>query len=374
MATFNYNLIIKWLFMINKNKQWKVSKVILEKNNELDLKNQTFQINQNYNFNYIDKISTHLAATQSSADSSNAIEKIGLKTNNLLKRQQEKILIQNYNHILNEIKNNFDQWEINLNTILNLHQKLFENLPANFNPLAGKFKQQQNYIVGSQKQILFTPVSVNETPIYLNQLCNWFNNDYKIDPLIKIPIFILDFLAIHPFNDGNGRISRLLTNLLYLKAGCDFIKYSSVEKIIFEKQNDYYESIWLSQISWKENANNYDAFVNFHFDVLDIVWQEFIDLIEFKNKVFNFKLNHYEIIVLLIVKLREKTIPITKKNIIKIINDYQLQISQASVKKVLNQLTNQKALLLLYPGKSSYYDLVANYFEPIRELIKQKTG
>ena len=171
MATFNYNLIIKWLFMINKNKQWKVSKVILEKNNELDLKNQTFQINQNYNFNYIDKISAHLAATQSSADSSNAIEKIGLKTNNLLKREQDKILIQNYNHILNEIKNNFDQWEINLNTILNLHQKLFENLPADFNPLAGKFKQQQNYIVGSQKQILFTPVSVNETPIYLNQLC-----------------------------------------------------------------------------------------------------------------------------------------------------------------------------------------------------------
>lgn len=374
MATFNYNLIIKWLFMINKNKQWKVNQKLLEKNNELDLKNQTFQINQNYNFNYIDKISAHLMATQSSADSSNAIEKIGLKTNNLLKRQQEKILIQNYNCILNEIKNNFDQWEINLSTILNLHQKLFENLPADFNPLAGKFKQQQNYIVGTQKQILFTPVSVNETPIYLNQLCNWFNNDHKIDFLIKIPIFILDFLAIHPFNDGNGRISRLLTNLLYLKAGCDFIKYSSVEKIIFEKQNDYYESIWLSEINWKENANNYDAFVNFHFDILDIVWQEFIDLIEFKNKVFNFKLSHYEIIVLLIVKLREKTIPITKKNIIKIINDYQLQISQASVKKVLNQLTNQKALFLLYPGKSSYYDLVADYFEPIREEINQKTG
>ena len=374
MATFNYNLIIKWLFMINKNKQWKVSKVILEKNNELDLKNQTFQINQNYNFNYIDKISAHLAATQSSADSSNAIEKIGLKTNNLLKREQDKILIQNYNHILNEIKNNFDQWEINLNTILNLHQKLFENLPADFNPLAGKFKQQQNYIVGSQKQILFTPVSVNETPIYLNHLCNWFNNDHQIDFLIKIPIFISDFLAIHPFNDGNGRISRLLTNLLYLKTGCDFIKYSSVEKIIFEKQNDYYESIWLSQINWKENTNNYDSFVNFHFDLLDIVWQEFIDLIEFKNKVFNFKLNHYEIIVLLIVKLRKKTIAITKKNIIKIISDYQFQISEASVKKVLNQLTNQKALLLLYPGKFSYYDLVADYFEPIRELIKQKTG
>lgn len=147
-----------------------------------------------------------------------------------------------------------------------------------------------------------------------------------------------------------------------------------MEKIIFEKQNDYYESIWLSQINWKENTNNYDSFVNFHFDLLDIVWQEFIDLIEFKNKVFNFKLNHYEIIVLLIVKLRKKTIAITKKNIIKIISDYQFQISEASVKKVLNQLTNQKALLLLYPGKFSYYDLVADYFEPIRELIKQKTG
>ena len=358
--------------MINKNKQWKISKLLLEKNEDLDLKNQTFQLNENYNFNYIDKISAHIVASQTSATSSNAIEKIGLKTNNLLKRQQEQILIKNYNNILNEIKNNFNQWEINVDTILKLHQKLFENLPADFNILAGKFKQQQNYIIGLQKQILFIPVSVNETPIYLNQLCHWYNDDYQILPLIKIPIFILDFLAIHPFNDGNGRVSRLLTNLLYLKAGYDFIKYNSIEKVIFEKQNDYYESIWSSQINWKANKNNYDPFINFHFKILNTVWQEFIDVIEFKNQVFDFKLNYYEIIVLLIIKLREKMIPIRKKNIIKIIKDYQFQISEASVKKVLNQLTNQKALLLIHQNKSSYYDLIAEFFDPIREQINRK--
>ena len=351
--------------MIIKNNEWKVTKELWEANENLVLKNQT------YNFSYIDKISAHIIASQTSATSSNAIENIGLKTNNLFKRQQEQILIQNYNNILNEIKHNFNQWEVNPNTILNFHQKLFQNLP-DYNPLAGKFKQQQNYIIDNKKQILFTPVSVNETPIYLNQLCNWYNQNHQMAPFIKIPIFILDFLAIHPFNDGNGRVSRLLTNLLYLKSGCNFIKYSSIEKIILEKQNDYYESIWSAQINWKENENNYDPFIKFHFDVLDVVWEEFVDVVKFKNRISDFNLNHYEIIVLLIIKLKEKMIPITKNNIIKIISEYQSQISVASVKKVLNQLTNQKALFLIKQNKSSYYDIIDNYFDPIKQNINSK--
>ena len=103
----------------------------------------------------------------------------------------------------------------------------------------------------------------------------------------------------------------MLTNLLYLKSGCNFIKYSSIEKIILEKQNDYYESIWSAQINWKENENNYDPFIKFHFDVLDVVWEEFVDVVKLKNRLSDFNLNHYEIIVLLIIKLKEKMIPIT---------------------------------------------------------------
>ena len=357
--------------MIIKNNEWRVTKELHEANENLVLKNQTFQANQAYNFNYIDKISAHIIASQTSATSSNAIEKIGLKTNDLLRREQEQILIQNYNNILNEIKHNFNQWEINSNTILDFHQKLFQNLP-DYNPLAGKFKQQQNYIIDSKKQVLFTPVSVNETPIYLNQLCNWYNENQEIVPFIKIPIFILDFLAIHPFNDGNGRVSRLLTNLLYLKSGCNFIKYNSIEKVILEKQNDYYEAIWSAQINWKESKNNYDSFIKFHFDVLDATWDEFVDVVKFKNKISDFNLNHYEIIVLLIIKLREKMIPITKNNIIKIINEYQCQISAASVKKSLSQLSNQKALLLIKKNKSSYYNIIHAFFDPIKQNINCK--
>ena len=119
----------------------------------------------------------------------------------------------------------------------------------------GKFKNVQNYITATNEKgesyTLFTPISPFETPDAIKNLCDEFNkaiNSNEVDPLILIPIFIHDFLCIHPFNDGNGRISRLLTTLLLYQSGYYVPKYISLELKISKLKDLYYDSLYESQI------------------------------------------------------------------------------------------------------------------------------
>ena len=114
------------------------------------------------------------------------------------------------------------------------------------NPLAGKTKNVQNYISASlpdgTMQTIFTPLDPFETPIALETICNEFNRvigNNELEPLIAIPIFIHDFLCIHPFNDGNGRMSRLLTTLLLYRSGFYVGKYISLEAKIAKNKDLY---------------------------------------------------------------------------------------------------------------------------------------
>lgn len=211
--------------MIFKNKQWQMQQLTINYLEQLQQQNQTLQVNQALNFALINPISANLDATTKAAITSNALENIYFKAGD----HQAQTLINNYNRLLNEIKINYQQMVLSVDLILDLHRHLLQNLP-NANSLAGQFKQQQNYIQDrTTKQVLFMPPDANSSPTLLVQLCQWYHQETNFDPLIKIPLFILDFLAIHPFNDGNGRISRLLTNLLALQSGCEFLKYSALE-------------------------------------------------------------------------------------------------------------------------------------------------
>ena len=160
-------------------------------------------------------------------------------------RNEEEIA--GYRDVLNTIHENYDYINISSSVILQFHRDLYKYSGISY---GGKFKNSQNYIEETledgTKRIRFTPLSPVETPIAIEELCNSYNeiiSKGEIDPLLVIPIFILDFVSIHPFNDGNGRMSRLLTLLLLYKAGYIVGKYISIEKIIEETKETYYDSL-----------------------------------------------------------------------------------------------------------------------------------
>lgn len=138
--------------------------------------------------------------------------------------------------MLNIIHESFDAIPITQNYILQLHKILYSHMN---NPIAGHTKTVQNYISATYPdghvETLFTPLSPYETPEALDKICEEYNRiigNMEVEPLIAIPVFIHDFLCIHPFNDGNGRMSRLLTTLLLYRNGFYVGKYISLESKI----------------------------------------------------------------------------------------------------------------------------------------------
>ena len=189
-----------------------------------------------------------------STEASNAIEGI-VTTNTRIKqlvaekttpRNRNEQEIAGYRDVLAIIHESFDAIMISQNYILQLHKILYSHMN---NPLAGRTKNVQNYISATypdgNTKILFTPLAPYETPKALDAICDEYNRvigNMELEPLIAIPVFIHDFLCIHPFNDGNGRMSRLLTLLILYRSGYIVGKYISLEKLIVDNKESYYFS------------------------------------------------------------------------------------------------------------------------------------
>lgn len=150
------------------------------------------------------------------------------------------------------------------------------------NPLAGKTKSVQNYISatypdGSVK-ILFTPLAPFETPEALDRICEEYNRvigNMELEPLIAIPVFIHDFLCIHPFNDGNGRMSRLLTTLLLYRNGFYVGKYISLEAKIAKNKDLYYDALAKSQTGWHEGTEDVVPFIKYILGTVLAAYKDF---------------------------------------------------------------------------------------------------
>ena len=128
---------------------------------------------------------------------------------------------------------------------------------------------------GNEK-IRFRPVAAWETPASIDELCKAFSiAKDETDPILLVMMFILDFLCVHPFNDGNGRMSRLITLLLLYQSGFIVGKYISIEKIIEDSKETYYEALQDSSINWHENKNDYKPFVNYMLGVIVNAYKEF---------------------------------------------------------------------------------------------------
>ena len=224
-----------------------------------------------------------------STEASNAIE--GIRTTNTRIRQlvAEKTAPKNrseqeiagYRDVLNIIHESFDTIPITRNYILQLHKILYSH---SNNPIAGQTKSVQNYISASypdgHTEILFTPLAPYETPEALDRICEEYNRvigNMELEPLIAIPVFIHDFLCIHPFNDGNGRMSRLLTTLLLYRSGFYVGKYISLEAKIAKNKDLYYDALSASQEGWHEGKDDPVPFVKYLLGTILAAYRDFED-------------------------------------------------------------------------------------------------
>lgn len=187
--------------------------------------------------------------------------------------------IAGYRDVLNTIHENYDYIPIKPGMILQLHQDLYK---FSNSAEGGSFKSSDNVIAeefpDGTKQVRFQGVPARETTAAIDTLCNAFqdsSNDPELDPLLLIPMFILDFLCIHPFNDGNGRMSRLLTLLLLYRSEYLVGKYISIERLITASNKTYYEALQESSVGWHEGDNNYLPFVRYMLDIVITAYREF---------------------------------------------------------------------------------------------------
>ena len=187
--------------------------------------------------------------------------------------------IAGYHDILNLIHASFDVIPITRNYILQLHKILYSHIN---NPMAGRTKNAQNYISATypdgHAEILFTPLPPYETPEALDRICAEYNRvigNMEVDPLIAIPIFIHDFLCIHPFNDGNGRMSRLLTTLLLYQSGFYVGKYISLEAKIAKNKDLYYGALGQAQIGWHEGKEDAVPFIKYLLGTILAAYKDF---------------------------------------------------------------------------------------------------
>ena len=224
-----------------------------------------------------------------STEASNAIEGI-VTTNTRIKqlveekttpRNRNEQEIAGYRDVLAVIHESFDSIPITRNYILQLHKIMYGHMN---NPMAGKTKRVQNYISATypdgHKETLFTPLAPYETPEALDRICEEYNRvigNGELEPLIAIPTFIHDFLCIHPFNDGNGRMSRLLTTLLLYRSGFYVGKYISLEAEIAKHKDLYYEALGASQNGWHEGADDPVPFIKYLLGTILAAYRDFSD-------------------------------------------------------------------------------------------------
>lgn len=291
-----------------------------------------------------------------STEASNKIEGIITTDDRLKKLVMDKTMpksrsekeIAGYRDVLNTIHESYEYIPINANYILQLHGDLYKYNGMSF---GGKFKSSDNIIAevdssGNQK-IRFQPIEAWATPEAMLNICNAYNDALNdgIDPLILMPMFILDFLCIHPFNDGNGRMSRLLTLLLLYKSGYIVGKYISIEKLIEKSKDTYYEQLQASSYEWHDNKNDYEPFVEYYLGVVIAAYKEFSGRVQ---TLIESGMNKPERIREVIRKHIGK---ITKSQIMEKCPD----ISDTTVQRTLTELLKNNEIIKLSGGRYTSY-------------------
>ena len=291
-----------------------------------------------------------------STKSSNAIE--GISTNDtrleeLMNKKSEpknrnEEEIYGYREVLDIIHENYENIEFTKNNILTLHNRLYSYSGESHK---GKFKTTDNSIVETnalgEKKVRFQPVSAFETENYIEKMISAYNEALrlKIPPLLLIPTVIHDFLCIHPFADGNGRISRLLTLLLLYKNGFFVGKYISLEMIIEETKDIYYEELQASSENWHSGTNNNLPFIKY---MLSVIYKAYSECDERFKLISEKSFTSTE----RVMKVFENSLePLSKSDIAILCPD----ISKRTIERALKELKDRGLIKQLGSGRSTKY-------------------
>ena len=292
-----------------------------------------------------------------STGSSNRIEGIYTTDERLNALVQEKVKPRNrneeeisgYRDVLATIHESYEYIAPRPNNILQLHRDLYS---FSSSAVGGVYKNSDNIIAEKHadgtETVRFRPVPAFQTADAMLNLCTRFNDAIEAgtyDPLLLMPIFILDFLCIHPFNDGNGRMSRLLTLLLLYRAGFIVGKYISIEMLIEKSKDSYYEALQASSQNWHENGNDYLPFLKYMLGVVVKAYNEFEDRVEYMH---HRKMSKADRIKALIEKTPGK---ISKKDIAMACPD----ISVTTIERTLAELVATGFIEKVGVGRASAY-------------------
>ena len=292
-----------------------------------------------------------------STEASNRIEGI-ITTDDRLKllvmnkttpRSRSEREIAGYRDVLTTIHESYEYIPVRSGMILQLHRDLYKFSGLS---IGGSFKSSDNVIAETlpdgTKRVRFQPVPAWETPEAMDSVCASINealNDPELDDLLLIPLFILDFLCIHPFDDGNGRMSRLLTLLLLYRTGYQIGKYISIEKLIADSKTSYYEALQASSENWHEGSNDYLPFVRYMLGVILAAYREFADRAEIMLEAGNSKFGRIRRII------RGTTGRITKTEIMAQCPD----ISQITIQRALKELLDSGDIIKIGGGRYTSY-------------------
>ena len=263
-------------------------------------------------------------------------------------RNRDEEEIMGYRDVLNTIHENFEYIPIRSSYILQLHRDLYKYSEKT---IGGRYKNTQNVIAENHadgsRRVIFTPLPPHETPDAIEAICESFNrmaDSCEVDALILIPIFIHDFLCVHPFNDGNGRMSRLLTTLLLYRQGYVVGRYISIESKIEKTKIKYYEVLEQCGQGWHEAEENPMPFVKYLLGIILAAYRDF----ENRLNLVDDKLPAIEQVR---AAIKEKIGKFTKSEIMELVP----AIGKASVENSLKQLTEEGAIERHGKGKATFY-------------------
>lgn len=238
---------------------------------------------------------TTIAKIQS-VEASNRIEGIVTTSTRLKQLMEEKVApitrdekeIIGYRDVLKTIHESFEYIPIKPSYILQMHRDLLKHTDKSF---GGQYKNTQNYIneIKPDGSVLtrFTPLKPYETENAIIAVCESYTRTIEqelVDPLLLIPAFICDFLCIHPFNDGNGRLSRLLTLLLLYKNGFSVGKYISIEKMIEKTKDEYYTALHQADKGWHSEENDPTPFIKYMLHIMLACYRDFEERVSMINE------------------------------------------------------------------------------------------
>lgn len=321
-----------------------------------DLKSKT-DANKATNESLFLKLET--IAIKESVEGSNAIEGIFTteqRIKEIVEDNSEPLThneqeIAGYFDAIKFVKENYDHLSFDEETIKKIHSILVSRHVGHTK--GGQYKSSDNviaekYVDGTIKRVIFTPTKASQVDEAMKELVTAYQvykDDYEIPALLLIPCVIVDFLSIHPFSDGNGRVSRLLTLLLLFKEGYDIGKYISFENQINKYKANYYDVLERSQNNWHESKNTYYPFIEFTFQILYQCYKEinrrFIQTKSGKNK----KNERIEAVVL------DSIVPISKSDIFDILPD----VSITTIELVLSKLVKENKIYKIGSGKNTKY-------------------